>query len=398
MATTLRIVIIQNGDYGDAYRRLRAGGPETFRDQRHSVDYVAALVPDHEITTIAVCDRHHDEELAPGLRSIGIPPDLAWDRRRLWPLLDRLAPEALVCRSPFRVALAWAAANRVPTLPVFADTFTSEGWRDRLRNWRDRRVIRRCRKPCVANHSLSASESLQYLGFAPDHIVPWEFRRLEPIGEAKEAPPPDRPFRLFFAGSLIESKGVGDSIEAVAIARAAHGRVELTIVGPGETDRWAALARQHGIEASVRLQGVIPAGRVIAEMRDHDAVLVPSRHDYAEGLPNTLYEALASRSPLLASDHPGFARRLRPSVDSLVFRAGRPRELAEQIERLIREPGLYARLSRASAGALASLYVGIEWSELVTRFIGDPLGTGGWTEGLTLAAHYRRSPEAGPVV
>ena len=388
----MRIVIFQYGDYGDAYRRFRSGGGETFRDQRHSVNYVASLVPDHEVTTIAICDRIHDEELASGLRSIGVSLDLAWDRRHCWALLDRFDPAAFVCRCPNRVALAWAASNRVPTLPVFADTFTSAGWRNRLNNWRLKRIIGRCRKPCVANHSLSASHSLRHIGLTPDQIVPWEFLRIQPIGEAKDSPPPDRPLRLFFAGSLIKSKGVGDCIEAVAIARAAHHPVELTIAGSGDAERWAAVAHQHGVETSVRLLGVIPAERVLAEMRDHDAVIVPSRHDYAEGLPNTLYEALASRSPLIASDHPAFVERLRPSVDSLRFCAGQPGELAEQIERLIREPGLYARLSRESAGALAGLYVGIEWSELVTRFIANPLGTSDWTRGLTLAARSHVAP------
>ena len=39
-------------------------------------------------------------------------------------------------------------------------------------------------------------------------------------------------------------------------------------------------------------------------MSAHDIVIVPSRHDYPEGLPMTIYEALAMRTPLVVSDHP----------------------------------------------------------------------------------------------
>jgi glycosyltransferase involved in cell wall biosynthesis len=386
----MRVVFLQYGDYGDAYRRLQTGGPETFRDQRHSVNFVAALAPEHEVATIAVCDRHHDEELAPGLRSIGLSYDLFWDHRRIWPLLDRLDPEAIVCRTPNRVALAWAAKNRVPTLPNFADTFSNKGLRNRMNNWRLGRVLRRCVKPCVANHSLSASQSLSHIGIPPDQIVPWEHQHLKP-GEAKDDPPLDRPFRLFFAGALIEAKGVGDCIEAVAIANRANAKVELTLAGAGDLDNWTAFARRHGVEASVHLLGVIAAERVLTQMRDNDAVVVPSRHDYSEGLPNTIFEALASRSPLIASDHPAFVERLRPTVDSLRFKAGHPQGLAEQVERLIHEPGLYARLSRESAAALARLYIGIEWSDLVARFLEDPRCTGDWVEGYTLAARLNPS-------
>jgi glycosyltransferase involved in cell wall biosynthesis len=387
----MRVVFLQYGDYGDAYRRFQTGGPETYRDQRHTVNFVAALAPEHEVATIAVCERHHDEELAPGLRSIGLSSDLFWDHRRLWPLLDRLDPEAIVCRTPNRVALAWAAKNRVTTLPTFADMFSDKGLRNRLNNWRLGRVLRRCIKPCVANHSLSASQSLRRVGLSPEEIVPWEFQRIEPMGEAKDYPRLGRPFRLFFAGALSEAKGVGDCIEAVAIANSANAKVELTLAGAGDLDKWSAFARRFGVEASVHLLGVIAAERALTEMRDNDAVVVPSRHDYAEGLPNTIFEALASRSPLIASDHPAFVERLRPSVDSLRFKAGHPQGLAEQVERLIHEPGLYARLSRESAAALARLYIGIEWSDLVTRFIEDPRCTGDWVEGCTLAARLNPS-------
>ena len=382
----MRILILQHGDYGDAFHRFGTGGPETFRDQRHSVSFVASLAPKHRVTTVAVCNRHHDEELAPGLRSIGVSVDLAWDHRRLWRLLDRLAPEVFICRTPNRVALAWAARNRVPTLPAFADVFTDEGLWNRLNNWRLGRVIRRCIKPCVANHSLSASESLRRIGLSLDQILPWEWQRIKPVGEAKDAPRLDRPFKLFFAGQLTEGKGVGDCIEALSIANAGNFKVQLTLAGHGDLDKWKSFARERGVEAFVRFLGMIPAERVLVEMRDSDAVVVPSRHDYAEGLPNTIYEALASRSPLIASDHPAFVERLRPGVDSLRFKAGHPKGLAEQIEHLIHEPGLYARLSQESASALSRLYVGIEWSELMARFIEDPRCAEDWVKGHTLAA------------
>jgi hypothetical protein len=142
----MRILILHHGDYGAAYRRFQTGGPETYRDQRHSVHFVASLAPKHKVTTVAVCDRHHDEELAPGLRSIGVSHDLVWDHRRLWPLLDPIAPEAFICRTPNGVALAWAAKNRVCTLAAFADTFTNKGLRNRLNNWRLGRVVRCCIK------------------------------------------------------------------------------------------------------------------------------------------------------------------------------------------------------------------------------------------------------------
>jgi len=44
-------------------------------------------------------------------------------------------------------------------------------------------------------------------------------------------------------------------------------------------------------------------------MRSADAIVIPSRHEYPEGLPLTIYEALAARTPIVASDHQCFSAR-----------------------------------------------------------------------------------------
>jgi glycosyltransferase involved in cell wall biosynthesis len=399
----MRIIIVQGGDFGEAYHRLQRGGPETYRDQRHTVNYVSDLAPRHDVTTIAFCDRQHDEQLAPGLRSIGLRRETATKGGAISSLLDSLQPELMVCRIPARAVLSWAASAQLPTFPVFADYFPNKTLRDRLNNWRLGRLLAACQAPCVANHSLSASQSLSRLGVAAERIVPWELTRIKPMAEAKRAPQRDRPFRLFYAGMLTESKGIGDCIEAVAIANASDKKVELRIAGPGDANKWSAYAQARDVGAFVRVLGVIPTEDVLTEMRKNDAVVVPSRHDFAEGLPNTIFEALASRSPLITSDHPAFVDRLRPAVDSLRFHAGHPRNLAEQVERLIGDPELYSRLSLESARALSRLYVGAEWSDLVTWFIEDPHCRGDWIRGRTLAdlpslVDWRSTPQPLPSV
>jgi glycosyltransferase involved in cell wall biosynthesis len=385
----MKVLILQYGDYGDAYRRFQTSGTETYRDQRHSVDFVASLIPNHEVITVGICERFHDEELVPGLRSIGILEEQFRDQSWLLPLIDRHRSDVFILRTPDICSLTWAVRHRIPTLPVFADFFGGGGLRDRLMRWRLRRVLQQCIRPCVANHSLSASESLSSLGLSPAEIVPWEFQQLQPIGEAKTRQVIDQPFRLFFAGMLIESKGVGDCIEAVAILRAAGHQVELTLAGRGDTRCWVERAQKFGVEEYVHLVGLIPSDQIPVQMRAHDAVLVPSRHDYAEGLPNTFFEALASRSPLIASDHPAFAKRLTHEKAVLQFRAAHPESLAEQIQRLIQDPDLYARLSQESPPALASLYVGIEWTKLIALFLEDPQNTQGWVQAYTLAAQMQ---------
>lgn len=382
----MKLVVLQYGDYAEAYRRFREGGDETYRDQRHSVGLVAGLAGEYDVTTVAACGRPHRETLAPGLRSIGVSQDF-FLRGPLGKLLWELSPERVILRTPNVRALRWLALSRVPVLPELADVFEVGSLRDRLRRLELGAHLAVTRWPCVTNHSLSASESVRNLGVPEHRIVPRENEPLQPIGDAKDAPAGEGPFRLFYAGAISEEKGVGDVIEAVARLRDLAPRpVHLSVAGRGDVDRLEARARDLGVGDRVDFVGTIPAAEVLQRMRSHDAVVVPSRHVYAEGLPNVLFEALASRSPLIASDHPSFRDRLADGRDSLRFRGSDPEDLARQVGRLLADPTLYRRLSEASADALAGLYVGTRWTELIQLYLDDPLDQTGWVAPRSLAA------------
>lgn len=383
--TRRRLLIVQTGDFGAAWARLAAGEPETYRDQYVSVRFVAGLARDFDLTTLAICSRPHDETLAPGLHALGLAR-ASLSRRRIAGLFDRLAPTLLIARSPFLPVLAEARRRRIPTLPCFADLFAPAGPRGRLRAWRLARLLKAPHVPGVANHSLNASLSVvKVLGLPADRVVPWDWSPLRPAGPPKPAmADPARP-RCFYAGTLSEAKGLGDCLDALAILHGRGIRARLSAAGPGDPQPWAARAAALGLGDAVDLPGLLPNAEVRAGMAAHDLVIVPSRHDYPEGLPNTIYEGLASRSPLVLSDHPAFRGRIRDGTGGLVFRAGDPADLAGAIERLCADPALYARLSLASGTALEALHVGLEWPDLVRHFLDDPRNRGGWVERHSLA-------------
>jgi len=100
--------------------------------------------------------------------------------------------------------------------------------------------------------------------------------------------------------------------------------------------------------------------------------VVPSRHSYPEGLPLTIYDSYSSRSPLIASDHPMFRGRVEDGFAALVFEASSPESLAARAEQAIRDPGLYARLSRNSEAAWARLQLPVRWGDLLREWIAGP--------------------------
>ncbi len=382
-----KLLFIQYGDYAEAWHRLRSGGPETYRDQRASVDLVAGLADRFDVTTLAVADKTHSLQLAPGLWSIGIEARDFYASRRLSGILDGLAPDLVVLRTPSVAALSWAVRRGRPTLPCFADLFERGGLRGRIGQLRLRRLLAQPNVPGVANHSLNASLSVaDVLRLPRDRVVPWDWSRLSmrPGGRAAAARGAEP--RAFFAGLMIEAKGVGDCLETVQVLQRRGIALHFTFAGKGDLDFWRARAAELGVQDRVTFLGVIAHDAVRAAMEAHDMVIVASRPAYAEGFPNTIYEALAARTPLLVSDHPAFAGRLHPGKDSLVFRAGDPSSMAGQIAALLSDAGLRDRLTDAAEAAHAALYIGLAWSDLVGLFVQDPHDRAGWVAAHSLTA------------
>lgn len=372
-----RVLIIQNGDYREAYKRFTAGKAERYRDQKRSVDFVASLARGGPVTTVAFGSNLYREELAPNLWAQGLAKNPT--RLEIRALFETTRPTHLVLRTPHRGLLREATQRKVWVLPSFADIFQSGNFRKRLQHMLLRRTLMHTCVPCVANHSLNASRSLiDILGIPADRVVPWDWSRVPIGGPAKSGPAnPSQP-TAFFAGSLTEAKGVGDCLEALSILAQQGQKLQMAFAGPGDLAPWRTRADALGVTELATFLGQISNADVRAEMRARDFVIVPSRRTYPEGLPNTIYEALASRSVLVLSDHPAFVGRLEAEKQALVFSAGDPESLAACLGRAIRRPALYQALSEASEAAHDELYLGLEWSALVMAFLDDPGNATGW--------------------
>jgi glycosyltransferase involved in cell wall biosynthesis len=375
----MRILYLQYGDYAEAFDRFSAGGEETYREQRKSVAHVGSLAETHEVTVASIGDAAHDRQLTPNLWSVRAPyGDVTHDW--LVSLFDRVQPDRFLCMTPHREALELARARRIPTLPMFADTFSATGIKSRIRNWRLSRILRSNAFPCVANHSINASRSLiDVLGVSPSKVVPWDRWAMEPSGSAKSAvSDPTKP-NLFYAGSVSDAKGVSDILDALVRLKSHGILAHLTIAGTYDADEWPAKTLSRDVQEQTTFLGRIPLTQVRSGMEAADCVLVPTRHDYAEGMPNTLMESLASHTPLIVSDHPAFASRLSNAEDCLICKASEPDDLADAVRRLCNDNALFAHLSQ-NGPAVQARFAGsmLTWDALQLGFVDDPTGQSGW--------------------
>lgn len=374
----MSVLFLQMGDFAEAHARMVAGGAETYRDQYRSLRHVEAMAADRPVVVAAPAAQTIRVEIGPRLQAVGLP---GLDPRAVAALIGELRPRHVILRVPRPPLLSLALRSGAWVLPGYADLFARGGPRGWWRNRRHARLLAHPRVSCVANHNLNASRSLRdVLGVDPGRIVPWDWSRvpLSPPRSAQRAP--GDPFRLFYAGMLSEPKGVGDLIAAAGRLVGQGIDVHLRLAGKGEPPEvWQARAAAAGLALDrLALLGMIANTEVRAEMAVADAVVVPSRPSYDEGLPNTIYEALAARAPLVLSDHPAFAGRVQAGRDALVARAADPAALAEALARIARDPALAARLSEAAPAAHEGLYAGMDWCDLVDRFLDDPKDRTGW--------------------
>ncbi len=118
----------------------------------------------------------------------------------------------------------------------------------------------------------------------------------------------------------------------------------------------------------VRFLGRVSNEEAFEHMRASTLVCVPSRHAYPEGMPLVLTEALASRTPVVASDHPVFRATFKPDEGVRFFPEGDSASLSDAVQELLTRPDLYARMSDLTAGAFGRVTASTFMSDLLERW------------------------------
>jgi glycosyltransferase involved in cell wall biosynthesis len=126
----------------------------------------------------------------------------------------------------------------------------------------------------------------------------------------------ERKNNILFVGSLIERKGVRTLIQAFAAVVKQFPKVHLILIGEGaQRIEIEQLAQLLGISANITLTGAQPQERVAVEMRYAKVFVLPS---IEEGLGVVLLEAIASGTPIVASNVGGISEVVDDTIGILV--------------------------------------------------------------------------------
>jgi glycosyltransferase involved in cell wall biosynthesis len=172
-------------------------------------------------------------------------------------------------------------------------------------------------------------------------------------------------FALGVAGRLTAQKALGEVLDALA-------RVPgVTLLVRGDGPERSALERhaaRGGVVDRVRFLGAGTREDVMALFRAVDVALVTSSW---ENLPHTLLEALATGTPVIATEVGGIPEVVRDGENGLLIPPANVDALAASIDRLVRDDELRASLAAAAAPSVAELAEPRILRRIVQAIVGD---------------------------
>jgi glycosyltransferase involved in cell wall biosynthesis len=167
----------------------------------------------------------------------------------------------------------------------------------------------------------------------------------------KRSPAAGDPFTVLFLGNLIRTKGVFVLLEAAAKVVAAQPSVRFIFAGdwPLQSDRVEAerFIRERGLDQRVSFAGVVAGERKWQLLVDADVLAFPSYYPL-EAHPLVIVEALRAGLPVVSTKWAAIPEMIEDGVNGLLAIPQDVDDLAEKLLRIIRDPALRERMSRAN--------------------------------------------------
>ncbi|HUP34675.1 MAG TPA: glycosyltransferase family 4 protein [Candidatus Limnocylindria bacterium] len=162
-------------------------------------------------------------------------------------------------------------------------------------------------------------------------------------------PPVNKPRRILYVGRLSAEKNLEALIKAVGYV---GGDATSVLVGAGPLrDHLESQARRVGV--AVEFPGVVDQRRLPDVYGTADVFVLAS---FTEGHPKVLLEAMACGVPCVASDCVGNRSLVTDGRTGLLFDPHDARQLADCLDRLIKDPALARRLADTARAEVVTRY------------------------------------------
>ncbi|MEO7836736.1 MAG: glycosyltransferase family 4 protein [Acidimicrobiales bacterium] len=316
----------------------------------------------HEVRVMAPCDEAPPEVgVTPLGRSVPfasngsvapLAPDPACALRLLRALRDEdfdvVHLHEPLCPGPPLVALAFARQPVIGTFHRSGDSLVYAALRPAAVA-----IARRLAARCAVSEEAKATAA-RALGGTYEVL----FNGIEIERFTKAIPYPTTGPTILFLGRHEPRKGLSVLVEAMSSLSA---DTRLWVAGEGAET--AALRAATAGDPRIEWLGRISDPEAAARLRGADVFCAPSRHGESFGV--VLLEAMASSTPVVASDLPGYRNVASPGVHALFVPPGDASALADGLRSVLEQTALADRL--AAAGDARATEFSME--RLVERYL-----------------------------
>ncbi|MCR5508348.1 MAG: glycosyltransferase family 4 protein [Lachnospiraceae bacterium] len=194
-------------------------------------------------------------------------------------------------------------------------------------------------------------------GYFPEHRE-YDVKKLMDMKEItadRETGDPDMP-TILWEGRMLRLKRPDLLIKAAAILREKGYDFRLTFIGEGkERKKIQVLAKMHGLSDITKFMDFLSPPEARDKMADAKIYVMTS--NFLEGWGSVIYEALNAGCAVVASHAPGATPWLvKNGKTGLVFRSGDVFSLADQLEKLLRNPDLCVKYGTAAYEQMSRLW------------------------------------------
>ena len=360
------------GDFVDVLKRYDAGLQQIYQTHNEVARLIYDLInANYKVSIYSfVTPQQREDRPIEGLRIISLGAKNYSATSLLAAAVEKDSSQAIVAHFANLELLRAVKSTKSRAIAILANSYNNTGLRAFFGKRQVVTLLNNKRFELVSNHCLPATEHLGLIGVKREKLIAWDVPHpFDPaLFKAKQLRL-RRPFEAMYVGSIAEGKGVSDLISALALLREKGMDVRCSFAGLGDIDAMRTLAKTLDISDLVNFLGLIGNEDVFNMMAVSDVVIVPSRIGYPEGFPLTMFEAVASRTPIVCSNHPMFRPVLLDGRNAAIFRAGDPQALAAAILRILENPTLYATLSVNAVATWNALKGPADWRTLIIKWV-----------------------------
>jgi glycosyltransferase involved in cell wall biosynthesis len=202
-------------------------------------------------------------------------------------------------------------------------------------------------KFAVAITSFGRSQLARWAGPAHWDRIKVVHCGIDPAKFPTPLPLPDGAPRFVSIGRFVEQKGQLLALEALADLTGTHPDAHLTLIGDGEMrGEIEARIEALGLKGNITLTGWVDETRVLKELQNAHALLMPS---FAEGLHMVIMEAMAAGRLVIATYIAGIPELVQPGRTGWLVPAGDAAALAQAMRDMAQTaPEVQAQMAEAA--------------------------------------------------